>query len=156
MKPKEQRYLELYEQVKMIVEVSESEARLAKLFPQVNLQLGKAAKEVEKLKKKNIGKNGKYHSVIKMKRSSVVGKQDSQETSDEQAQQDVVSPLNNGMQSPEETIRSMQDPTQMVQELISQGMQPEEIAQYLVSQGMSEEEVNALFQQMSEPTQEKE
>jgi hypothetical protein len=158
MKPKEQRYLELYEQVKMIVEVSESEARLAKLFPQTNLQLGKSAKEVEKLKKKNIGKKGKYHAVVKMKRSSVVGKQDTQQNPEDMQQEDPTSPLNNGMQSPEETIRGMQDPIQMVQELLSQGMKPEEVAQYLLAQGMSEEDVDVLFQQISksEPQQEKE
>lgn len=158
MKPKEQRYTELYEQVKMIVEVSESETRLAKLFPQTNFQLGKNAKQVEALKKKSIGKKGKYHSVVKMKRSSVVGKQDPEENTDGLNDQDPTSPLNNGMQSPEETIRGMQDPMQMVQELLSQGMKPEEVAQYLVSQGISEEDVQALFQQTGEndTTQEKE
>ena len=149
MKPKEQRYLELYEQVRTIVEVSESEARLAKLFPQINLQLGKTAKEVEKLKKKNIGKNGKYHAVVKMKRSSVVGRQDLEQTPEEMPQ-DPSSPLNDGMQSPEETIRGMQDPIQMVQELISQGMGAEEIVQYLASQGMDEEQINDIMQQIQQ------
>jgi hypothetical protein len=149
MKPKEQRYLELYEQVRTIVEVSESEARLAKLFPQINLQLGKTAKEVEKLKKKNIGKNGKYHAVVKMKRSSVVGRQDPEQTPEEMPQ-DPSSPLNDGMQSPEETIRGMQDPIQMVQELISQGMGAEEIVQYLASQGMDEEQINDIMQQIQQ------
>ena len=147
MKPKEQRYLELYEQVKMIVEVSESEARLAKLFPQTNFQLGKQAKEVEALKKKNIGKKGKYHSVVKMKRSSVVGKQDPEEQPPEEIQDPSM--MNDGTQSPEETIRAMQDPTQMVQELLSQGMKPEEVAQYLISQGMEEDQVMQLLQQMA-------
>ena len=149
MKPKEQRYLELYEQVKMIVEVSETESRLAKLFPQTNFQLGKNAKQVEALKKKNVGKKGKYHAVVKMKRSSVVGKQDPEQNPENTEQQDPMSPLNNGMQSPEETIRGMQDPAQLVQELLSQGMEIEEVAQYLVSQGMSEEDVAALDQSLS-------
>jgi hypothetical protein len=158
MKPKEQRYLELYEQVKMIVEVSESEARLAKLFPQTNFQLGKQAKEVEALKKKNIGKKGKYHSVVKMKRSSVVGKQDPEELPPEEMQDPSM--MNDGTQSPEETIRAMQDPVQMAQELMAQGMQPEEVAQYLVSQGMEEDQVMELMQQImgqgeEQPPQEK-
>lgn len=147
MKPKEQRYLELYEQVKMIVEVSESESRLAKLFPQTNFQLGKQAKQVEALKKKNIGKKGKYHSVVKMKRSSVVGKQDPEELPPDEMQNGSL--MNDGTQSPEETIRAMQDPMQMVQELLGQGMQPEEVAQYLVSQGMDEQQVMDIMQQLS-------
>lgn len=148
MKPKEQRYLELYEQIKMIVEVTETETRLAKLFPQTNLQLGKSAKQVEALKKKSLGKKGKYHSVVKMKRSSVVGKQDPEELPPDQMQ-DQQSGLNNGLMSPEETIRAMQDPVQLVQELMSQGMQAEDIAQYLVSQGMDEEQVAEILQQLS-------
>lgn len=150
MKSKEQRYLELYEQVKTIVEVTESESRLAKLFPQIDINLGKAAKQVEAQKKKNIGKKGKYHSVVKMKRSSVVGKQDPEEAPPEDLQQDPVSDLNNGMKSPEETIRGMQDPVQMVQELLSQGMSPDEIGQYLLSQGMDEQQVSDIMQQIQQ------
>ena len=147
MKPKEQRYLELYEQVKMIVEVSETETRLAKLFPQTNFQIGKNAKQIEAMKQKSVGKKGKYHSVVKMKRSSVVGKQDPEELPPDQMQ-DQESALNNGLMSPEESIRAMQDPMQLAQELLSQGSKPEEVAQYLVSQGMEEDQVAELMQQL--------
>ena len=149
MKPKKERYYELYEQVKMIVEVTESESRLAKLFPQSSFQIGKTGKQVEAMKKKNFGSKGKYHSVVKMKRSSVVGKKDPEELGPEEMQ-DEQSPLNNGLMSPEESIRGMQDPVQMAQELLSQGMEPEEIGQYFVSQGMSEEEVAQILQQILE------
>ena len=153
MKPKEQRYLELYEQVKMIVEVSETETRLAKLFPQTNFQIGKNAKHIEAMKQKSVGKRGKFHSVVKMKRSSVVGKQDPEEVPPDQMQ-DKPSALNNGMMSPEESIRAMQDPMKLAQELLSQGSQPEEVAQYLVSQGMEEDQVAELMQQLMQGSEE--
>lgn len=153
MKPKEQRYLELYEQVKMIVEVSETETRLAKLFPQTNFQIGKNAKQIEAMKQKSVGKRGKFHSVVKMKRSSVVGKQDPEELPPDQMQ-DKQSALNNGMMSPEESIRAMQDPMKLAQELLSQGSQPEEVAQYLVSQGMEEDQVAELMQQLMQGSEE--
>ena len=56
MKSRKQRYQELFEQVKTLVEVSETEARLAKLFPQSQIQIGKDVKQLEKMKQKNIGK----------------------------------------------------------------------------------------------------
>jgi hypothetical protein len=146
MKSKEQRYLELYEQVKTLVEVSETEARLAKLFPQTNYQVGsKGAKQLEALKKKNIGKNGKYHSVIKMKRSSVVSNKQP-----EQEQVSVETGLNDGTMSPEETIRGMQDPSMVAQDLISRGAAPEEVVQQLISQGVSEEEATSIVQQLTQ------
>ena len=148
MKPKEQRYLELYEQVKRLVEVTETESRLAKLFPTSQFQMGtnQDAKAIESFKKKNLGKNGKYHAVIKMKKSSVVKKNAEQE-------QPVASPLNDGTMSPEETLRGMQDPNMVVQDLASQGLSPEEIVQQLVAQGMSEEEAMAAVQSMQQPQQ---
>jgi CRISPR/Cas system-associated protein Cas5 (RAMP superfamily) len=145
MKSKEQRYLELYEQVKTLVEVSETESRLARLFPQSQFNLDKNAKKIEKLKTKNLGKKGKYHSVIKMKRSSVVGKSDGQE--ELPVEQEPLSALNNGNQSPEESIRKMQDPMQLVQELLMQGMTPEQVTQYLQSEGMTDEEIQQILQQ---------
>lgn len=146
MKPKKERYFELYEQIKMIVEVTESESRLAKLFPQSSFQIGKSGKQIEGMKKKNFGSKGKYHSVVKMKRSSVVGKKDPEELPPDEMQ-DEQSLLNNGLKSPEESIRGMQDPVQMAQELLSQGMEPEEVGQYFVSQGMNDEEVAQVLQQ---------
>jgi hypothetical protein len=150
MKSKEQRYLELYEQVKTLVEVTETEVRLSKLFPQTQLQVGKDVKEIEKMKTKNVGKKGKYHSVIKMKRSSIVGKSDPQQE-EQIPEEEVQSGVNDGTMSPEESIRAMQDPSTMVQEMLSQGASEEEIIQYLASQGMSEEDIQALFQQLQTP-----
>ena len=145
MKSKEQRYLELYEQVRTLVEVSETESRLAKLFPQTKFQVGsKGSKEIEAFKKKNLGKKGKYHAVVKMKRSSVVLKKEPEE------EQPVESPLNDGTMSPEETIRGMQDPSMVVQDLLSQGAAPEEVLQQLVSQGLSEEEATSILQQLTQ------
>ena len=145
MKSKEQRYLELYEQVRTLVEVSETESRLAKLFPQTKFQVGsKGAKELEAFKKKNVGKKGKYHAVVKMKRSSIVLKKEPEE------EQPVESPLNDGTMSPEETIRGMQDPSMVVQDLLSQGAAPEEVLQQLVSQGLSEEEAMSILQQLTQ------
>lgn len=146
MKSKEQRYLELYEQVKTLVEVSETEARLAKLFPQTNYQVGsKGVKEIQARKKKNVGKNGKYHAVVKMKRSSIVIKKDPEEE-----QVPVESPLNDGTMSPEESIRGMQDPSMVAQDLLTQGATPEEVLQQLVSQGLSEEEATGILQQLTQ------
>lgn len=158
MKPREDRFRELYEQVLMLVEVSETEARLSKLFPQSRFNVGTGvAKELEKEKKKNVGKKGKFHSVVKMKKSSVLLKKDEPE----EAEAAEVVPgteqtLNNDAMSPEETIRAMQDPNRVVQDMIAQGMQPEEIVQALVSQGMTEEEATSLVQQVmniNSPTQ---
>ena len=138
--------MELYEQVKNLVEVSETESRLAKLFPQTKFQVGsKGGKEIELLKKKNIGKKGKYHAVVKMKRSSVVIKKDAEQEGDA-----VESPINNTTMSPEESIRSMQDPMMVAQDLMSQGMTTEEIAQQLVSQGFPEDQVNQIIQQLQQ------
>ncbi len=146
MKSKEQRYTELYEQVKSLVEVSETETRLAKLFPQTKFQVGsKGGKEIELLKKKNIGKKGKYHAVVKMKRSSVIKKKDAEQEGDT-----IESPINNTTMSPEESIRSMQDPMMVAQDLMSQGMSVEEIAQQLVSQGFPEDQVNQIVQQLQQ------
>lgn len=144
MKSKEQRYMELYEQVKTLVEVTETESRLARLFPQTQYQLGKGAKQIELAKKKNVGKNGKYHAVVKMKRSSVVVDEP------EQDQEQVDSPMNDGTMSPEESIRAMQDPSMVAQDLLSQGAQPEEVLQQLVQQGMSEEEAVQLLQSLTQ------
>lgn len=148
MKSKEQRYLELYEQVRTLVEVSETETRLAKLFPQTQLQVGKSVKDVEKLKKKNLGKKGKYHAVIKMKKSSVVGKSDPEPS--EQIDQQPESPINNSMMSPEESIRAMQDPLNMAKELLSQGMSIEDVVQYMTSQGIPEQDIEQLVQQLQQ------
>lgn len=148
MKSKEQRYLELYEQVRTLVEVSETETRLAKLFPQTQLQVGKSVKDVEKLKKKNLGKKGKYHAVIKMKKSSVVGKSDPEPS--EQIGQQPESPINNSMMSPEESIRAMQDPLNMAKELLSQGMTIEDVVQYMTSQGIPEQDIEQLVQQLQQ------
>lgn len=149
MKPKEQRYQELYEQVKLLIEVSETETRLSKLFPQSQFQIGnRDARGIASLKKKNTGKKGKYHSVIKMKTSSVVTKKD---LSAEPEEQPVESPLNDGTMSPEETIRGMQDPLMVIKDLLSKGMNEEEILQQLIKQGMSEEEAVAAIQQVSTP-----
>lgn len=146
MKSKEQRYLELYEQVRTLVEVSETESRLAKLFPQTKFQVGsKGAKELEAFKKKNVGKKGKYHAVVKMKRSSIVLKKEPEEE-----ELPVESPLNDGTMSPEETIRGMQDPNMIAQDLLSQGAAPEEVIQQLVSQGLSEEEAMGILQQLTQ------
>lgn len=143
MKSKDQRYTELYEQVKNLVEVSETETRLAKLFPQTNFQVGsKGGKEIELLKKKNIGKKGKYHAVVKMKKSSVLNRKDEE--------QPIESPINNTTMSPEESIRSMQDPMMVAQDLMSQGMSAEEVAQQLVSQGFPEEQVSQILQQLQQ------
>lgn len=143
MKSKDQRYTELYEQVKNLVEVSETETRLAKLFPQTKFQVGsKGGKEIELLKKKNIGKKGKYHAVVKMKKSSVLNRKDEE--------QPIESPINNTTMSPEESIRSMQDPMMVAQDLMSQGMSAEEVAQQLVSQGFPEEQVSQILQQLQQ------
>ena len=147
MKSRKQRYQELFEQVKTLVEVSETEARLAKLFPQSQIQIGKDVKQLEKMKQKNIGKKGKYHSVIKMKKSSIVGKTDQQP----EAEQPQESPINNSMMSPEESVRAMNDPMNAVQDLLTQGASEEDIVKYLSSQGMSEEEIQQLFQQLETP-----
>ena len=144
MKSKEQRYMELYEQVRTLVEVSETESRLARLFPQTQYQLGKDVKQIELAKKKNVGKNGKYHAVVKMKRSSVVVEPENEE------EEQVESPLNDGTMSPEESIRGMQDPSMVVQDLLSQGASPEDVVQQLVQQGMSEEEAISLLQSISQ------
>jgi len=114
--------------------------------------VGKTGKQVEAMKKKNFGSKGKYHSVVKMKRSSVVGKKDPEELGPDEMQ-DEQSPLNNGLMSPEESIRGMQDPVQMAQELLSQGMEPEEVGQYFISQGMNDQEVSELLQQVLEGDQ---
>jgi len=144
MKSKEQRYTELYEQVKTLVEMSETEARLAKLFPQTNYQVGsKGTKELESLKKKNVGKKGKYHAVIKMKKKSVIQKEPQEE------EQQVESPMNDGTMSPEESIRAMQDPTMVAQNLASQGTPPEEIYSQLIQQGVSEEEAQQIIQRIT-------
>jgi len=142
MKSKEQRYTELYEQVKTLVEVSETESRLARLFPQTNYQLSKGAKEIESAKKKNLGKKGKYHAVIKMKRSSVV------EDEPENDQEDVESQLNNSTMTPEDTIRGMQDPSMVAQDLLSQGASPEEVLTQLVQQGIAEDEAVQIIQSL--------
>ena len=151
MKPKEQRYLELYEQVKRLVEVTETESRLAKLFPQSKFQIGnRDAQEIAKMKTKNVGKNGRYHSVVKMKKSSVVGRTDANQEVGMEEQPPIESPLNNGMQSPEESIRGMQDPMKVVQDLLSQGLSPDEVAQQLQQQGMSDEEISQIMQQLQQ------
>lgn len=144
MKSKEQRYIELYEQVKTLVEVSETESRLARLFPQTQYQIGKDVKQVAVAKKKNVGKNGKYHAVVKLKRSSVI----MEPQDDEQSEQPIESPLNDGTMSPEESIRGMQDPSMVAQDLLSQGASPEEVVAQLVQMGLQEDDAVQLIQNM--------
>jgi len=150
MKTKEDRLQELTEQVQMLIEVSESEARLAKLFPQSRFNIGSGeAKEVEGLKKKNIGKKGKFHSVIKMKRSSVIMKpEEPQEAEAQEVVPGTEETLNNPSMTPEDTIRGMQDPMRVAQDLLAQGMQPEEVIAQMVQQGMDEQQVVEIVQQL--------
>lgn len=148
MKPKEQRYLELYEHVRALVEVSETETRLSKLFPQTKFQVGeKGAAAVSDAKTKNVGKKGKYHAVIKMKTSSVIQKP--LPTDDDGNPIEPESPLNNGMQSPEESIRGMRDIGKVAQDLLSQGLSPDDVVAQLVAQGVEQEEAMSIIQQLS-------
>ena len=158
MKPKEQRFQELFEQIQTLIEVSETEARLTKLFPQSRFNIGTGvAKELEKDKKKNLGKKGKFHSVVKMKRSSVLlSKDEPEEAEAAEVVPGTEQTLNNDAMSPEDTIRAMQDPTRVVQDMLAKGMQPDQIVQELVNQGMTEEEATVLVQQaanVNAPTQ---